>query len=97
MAYSLPTLNAIESRIAELVEEFHGAGGGPSRAAWLAGHYGADPPAEIPDRDVVEDIVSGELNDGFIAMYRCSACDRLWLRDPVKNEWLSFRPERNRA
>src|SRR4051812_6192936 len=78
VAYPLPVLSAIEGRIAESVAAFHAAGGGLARAAWLAGHFHASYPADEPDRGVVEDIVSRELNEGFVALFRCPTCGRLW-------------------
>ena len=97
VAYPLHELDAIESRIAEYAADFVSHRDEAARSAWLGSHFHERYPTEVPDRGVIEDIVSRELNDGFIAMFRCPSCNRVALCDPQSKEWAFFRPERTAA
>ncbi|HXT58060.1 MAG TPA: hypothetical protein VN699_05465 [Pirellulales bacterium] len=96
VAYPLPAFIAAESRVVASVAAFFAADSGVARAGWLAAHFGMDYPTDECDRVVVEDIVSREFNDGFIAMFRCLSCGRVWLCDPITNEGHRFAPSEAR-
>src|SRR5262249_47890546 len=97
VAYSLPVLGAAESRIAEAIAAFLEVGEGPARADWLASYFSDGYSAEGRGPGGIEDIVSHELNAGFVAMFRCPTCNRVALCDPDSKAWAFFRPERGEA
>ena len=93
VAYTLPALNNIERRISEHVSAFVALPDGAERLAWQRSFYG---PNEVPEQsplEVIEDIVSFELNDGFMPLHRCPACNRIALKTADSEDWLFFRPE----
>jgi hypothetical protein len=93
VAYSLPALAALESRIAVSIEAYLATETNTARAAWLASHFVGGYPNDEPRQAVIEDIVIRELNDGFTALFRCPACGRILLCDPATNIWTSYYPE----
>ncbi|OQX14037.1 MAG: hypothetical protein BWK76_15265 [Desulfobulbaceae bacterium A2] len=93
VAYPLPTLNAIERNIAQHVTTFLSLPTAEERAAWQRSFFAVHTPAAQSQRDVVEDIVSFELNEGFTSVYRCQACGRIAMKDGGSARWCFFRPE----
>ena len=91
VAYTLGVLNAAEARIGLHAAAFWNEGRGTGRAAWLASYFGPDYPRHSADREVIEDIASRQLNEGFIPMFRCHNCGRIALKGA--NGWTFYCPE----
>jgi hypothetical protein len=97
VAYAIDELNEIEARIAHRITEFLAARDGGNRAEWIESNFenGWLYPAEEPDRGVIEDIISGGLNEGFTPRFRCPACGRIAMKDTEAGHWVFCSPERN--
>jgi hypothetical protein len=92
VAYPTGVLNTAAARIGADAAAFMSQTDVAGRAAWLAAHFGPGYPKDQPDHSVIEDIVSRELNDGFIPMHRCRECGRIALHEG--GGWTFCRPER---
>jgi hypothetical protein len=97
VVYAVDRLIEIEDRIARRVAEFVAAKDTGNRAAWIESYFeiGSLYPADESDRGVVQDIVSGELDTGFSALFQCPACGRIAMRDPEADAWVFYSPEHN--
>jgi hypothetical protein len=93
VAYPLDELSAIEARIAKYVASLAAARSEAAREAWLKGHFDGVYPTDATDLEVIEDIIGRELNEGFIAMFRCPSCNRVGLCDPGSKAWAFYRLE----
>lgn len=91
--YPRATLHAIETRIADRVAEFVTIRDAPARKSWLASYFGPDYPGDEARREVVEDIVTRELNGDFIGVFRCPACRRVAIKEHDSQGWDFYRPE----
>jgi hypothetical protein len=97
VAYSLPALGAAESRIAEVVGAFLAADDATSRTDRLASYFGVGYHVPEGDPEIIQDIVSRELNREFLAMFRCPCCGRIALCDHAVRAWVFFRREPRQA
>jgi hypothetical protein len=102
VAYPLDELVAIESRIAKYVADFATARDQTAREAWLKGHFHEGYLTDGTDREVIEDIVIRELDDGFVAMFRCPLaieprCTILAARHGPSIDLSHERPRANKA
>jgi hypothetical protein len=95
VVYTWESFAETERRIAEQVAAFTAVGDEPGRGEWIESYFdiGAMYPTDLPDRKVIEDIVSRELNHDFSAMFHCPACDRLAVYDRPSDRWVFYRPE----
>ena len=93
IAYTIPTLNDIERRIAERVSALVALPSEAERLAWQRSFYGPNEISKQSLPEVIEDIVSFELNAGFTAVCRCPACSRIALKSADSERWLFFPPE----
>ena len=95
VAYSLPNLNKIEHRITKKISEFLALPAGEQCLAWQHSFYETDEIREQSTLEVIEDIVSREFNESFLAVYRCPACNRIAMKDASDSDgpWLFFHPE----
>ena len=91
VAYDIGELNAAETRVAAHAAAFMRQMDDEGRTAWLSSYFGPDYPTSLADHEVIEDITSRELNEGFTAMYRCPDCGRIALLRP--GGWAFYRPE----
>lgn len=93
VAYTIPTLNDIERGIAERVSALVALPSEAERLAWQRSFYGTNEISKQPLSEVIEDIVSFELNAGIMAVYRCPGCSRVALKSADSERWLFFHPE----
>ncbi|CAN5366181.1 hypothetical protein BH11PLA2_BH11PLA2_47460 [soil metagenome] len=93
VAYTLHTLAASESRIAEQILAFMAVGNGPERANWIASTFGPGYLTDATDREVIEDVLTLELNADFHALFRCPACGRIGVKFEGSDLWAFYRPE----
>jgi hypothetical protein len=88
----------IEARIAEQISQYMALSDREERQSWLASYFDAEYPTDLPDRKIVEDIVSGELLRGnFNSMFRCPACGRISIKDEYSDHWVFFAPESHKT
>lgn len=97
VAYAIDKLNEIEACIARRTTEFLAAREGGHRAEWIESSFenGSLDPADGADREVIEDIVKGGLNEGLTPMFRCPACGRIAMKDTDAGHWIFYSPEHN--
>ena len=91
--YLRETLHAIEVSIADRLAEFDGLGDAVRESSWLASYFGRDYPSDLPKREVIEDIVTRELNGDFIGVFRCPACHRVAIKAQDSDRWKFYRAE----
>ena len=91
--YPRETLHAIEVSMADRLAEFVGLGDAVRESSWLASYFGRDYPSDLPKREVIEDIVTRELNGDFIGVFRCPACHRVAIKAEDSDRWKFYRAE----
>ena len=91
--YPREKLHAIEVSIADRLVEFDGLGDAVRESSWLASYFGRDYPSDLPKREVIEDIVTRELNGDFIGVFRCPACHRVAIKAEDSDRWKFYRAE----
>jgi hypothetical protein len=62
-------------------------------SSWLASYFGRDYPSDLPKREVIEDIVTRELNGDSIGVFRCPACHRVAIKTEDSDRWKFYRAE----
>jgi len=88
--YSLEELARIDVSVAKQIIEFMNATNAAKRESWLQSYFGPTYPADAPERAVLEDIVSRELNGALTPVFECPACGRIALGP----EWRFYTPDR---
>ena len=94
VAFPLEVLRAAEAQIARHVADFAALPDDSGRAAWLKAYFGSQYPGDLLRRDIIEDIVSRELNGtSFLAIFRCPSCGPIATQEAGIDPWLFYRPE----
>lgn len=63
------------------------------RLDWFKRHPRFVKCADLPDEDIVDDLLDA-YRSGRRSAWECESCGRLWIQTrPYENEWLCFRPE----
>lgn len=65
-----------------------------TRAEWLVEHFGEIYPSDLPDAEVISDLLDSSLRKYAVSMAECERCGRLWLQRKVgQNLYRSFAPD----
>jgi hypothetical protein len=92
--YAHDAMIAVEKSIADQVAAFLKAG--EAREAWITTYFGIEYSPDLPDREIIEDIVSRELLCcEWTSVFRCTICGRIALgpEDPSASWRFFFRDE----
>lgn len=65
------------------------------RGAWIGQFFSPEYPADLPDVEIVQDIITSHAGRRSLSVAECDACGRLWVqRSHGENRYLSYAPER---
>lgn len=64
------------------------------RTEWIAEHFGVIYPHDLPDAEIISDLLTANFRRYAISMAECEQCGRLWLQRRVdENHYRSFAPD----
>ena len=65
-----------------------------NRDLWIAQRFNAVYPKNLPDSDVISDLLSYHYSTHSLRLSECEACGRLWIQQaPDENGYRSFAPD----
>lgn len=64
------------------------------RNDWLVENFGAIYPNDLPDAEIISDLLTANFRKYAVSMAECEKCGRLWLQRRVgENHYRSFAPD----
>ncbi len=64
------------------------------RNEWIVEHFGAIYPTDLPDAEIISDLLTSNFRKYAVSIAECANCGRLWLQRCVdENDYRSFAPD----